>query len=254
MELHILGCDGGALLEHKPPGFLFDKRFLLDAGTICSALPLEDIEKIDHVFISHSHVDHIKDLGLMADLLTGRRSKPVRIYSTAQVLTYLREHYFNNKIWPDFSSIPQEQPVLELVEIEPMTELNIDGVRFTAIPVNHTIETCGYLISWDGGSFLYSADTGPTELLWEVANQTPDLKGVIIDVAFPSKLQFLADISCHLTPASVAQELTKLNDSSVPIFFFHLKPAFYEQMLQELRPLLNNKRRVLRPGERYKLS
>lgn len=255
MELHVLGCDGGSLLNHKPSSFLLDGRILFDAGSICSNLSLDDILRIDHVFISHTHLDHIRDLGLMSDLLTGRRSTPVQVHGSQSVIDVLRAHYFNDKVWPDFTRIPDtEQPVMQLNTIQAMQPIQIGVHRILPVPVNHTIECTGFLMSGPGGSLLYSADTGPTDLLWEVANQCQDLRGLILDVAFPTKLQFLADISKHLSPADAATELQKLDDQSVPVYFFHLKPAFFDELVQELQPLLTGQRRILRPGDRIPIG
>lgn len=255
MELHVLGSEGGGLLGYKPSSFLIDRCLLLDAGTICSALSLDEILAIDHIFISHSHLDHIKDLGLMSDLLTGLRKTPVNVFATAEVIHTLQAHYFNNKIWPDFTQIPHPNtPVLQLCEIAPLQEISLGGFRVLPIPVNHTVETTGFLVSWDGGALLYSADTGPTDLLWEVANATPELSAMILDVAFPSRMQWLADISKHLSPSTAAQELRKLDNQDLPVYFFHLKPAFYDEMIQELTPLLRHGWRVLRSGDRIQLD
>jgi cAMP phosphodiesterase len=251
MELHVLGCDGGALLNHKPSSFLLDGTILFDAGSICAGLTIEEISRIDHVFISHTHLDHIRDLGLMSDLLTGKRSSPVQIYGTQSAVDVLRAHYFNDQIWPDFTRIPDlKQPVMQLNVIEPMVPITLGAYQILPVPVNHTIECTGFLMSGPGGSLLYSADTGPTDTLWQVANSCSDLKGIILDVAFPTRLQFLANISKHLSPSDAASELQKLNDQTIPIYFFHLKPAFFDELVQELQPILTDSRRILRPDDR----
>ncbi|MBU54335.1 MAG: 3',5'-cyclic-nucleotide phosphodiesterase [Deltaproteobacteria bacterium] len=253
MELHVLGADGGELLGYKPSGFLFGGKLLLDAGSICSALSLDEILAIDHIFISHTHLDHIKDLGLMADLLTGQRDTPVNIYGSADVIHALKSHYFNNKIWPDFTRIPHPNaPVLKLIEIQPLKKIKVDQFTVLPVPVNHTVDTCGFLVTWDNGSLLYSADTGPTHRLWDVASSQQDLKGLILDVAFPTRMQWIADLSGHLTPRTASQELRKLTQD-IPVFFFHLKPAFHDEMVTELKPLMKEGWRVLRSGERIEL-
>lgn len=253
MELHVLGCDGGALLDYKPTSFLLDKHILVDAGSVCSTLSYEEILAIDHIFISHTHLDHIRDIGLVSDLLTGQRKQPVQIYGTQAVIDVLRLHYFNDKIWPDFTRIPDsEQPVMQLNVIQPMEPIQLKQHTITPIPVNHTIECTGFLMSGPEGSILYSADTGPTERLWEVANGCDDLQGIILDVAFPSRLQFLANVSKHLSPDDAVRELEKLNDPTIPVYFFHLKPAFYDELVEELQPILNPYRHILRSGDRLR--
>lgn len=255
MELHVLGADGGEMLGFKPPSFLIDRTLLLDAGSVCSTLSLESLARIDHILISHSHVDHVKDLGLLSDLLTGRRNTPIRVYSTATVLHALQTHYFNNIIWPDFTKIPNPgNPVLQFVEIQSQQPFVLGSHTITAIPVNHTVETHGFLVTSGNSSILYSADTGPTDPLWHHANQTPNLRCLILDVAFPNRMQFLATVAKHLSPQDAKQELSKLQNPHIPIFFFHLKPAFYDELTQEIQhELLNgySHRRILRPGDHF---
>lgn len=257
MELHVLGAAGGEMSGFKPSSFLLDQYLLLDAGSMCSALNLEQLSNIDHILISHSHLDHIKDLGLLADLLTGRRDTPVNVYSTATVLHALQTHYFNNSIWPDFTKIPNlENPVMRLIEIHPQQPFQLGDYTITAIPVNHTVETHGFLVTKHGKSLIYSADTGPTDLLWAYANQAPDLRGLILDVAFPNRMQFLADLAKHLSPQGALEELKKLTNPNTPIFFFHLKPGFYDELKLEIgTTLLANhpERRILRSGDRIGL-
>lgn len=258
MELQIVGAEGGELQEFRPPAFLFDQRVALDAGSLCSALSIQALRKIDTIFISHSHLDHVKDLGLLSDLMMGLRQTSVRIYGTKSVLDTLQKHYFNNAIWPDFTQIPTPIPILELCEITPLQPIVIPGeeeIRVMPIPVHHTVDTCGFLVSWKDGSFLYSADTGPTDLLWEVANRTADLRGVILDVAFPQRLSHVAKLSAHHTPASAAEELKKFKPTDIPVYFFHLKPACYAELIQELQPILEPRRReVLASGQRLLLG
>ena len=250
MELHVLGADGGELLDYNSCGFLFDGQLLMDAGTVCSALPLKDILKIDDILISHTHLDHIKDLGLMADLLTEQRDTSVRIFGSATVIETLQDHYFNNKVWPDFTKIPHPNaPVMVLQEIQPLQEVKIGNFRVLPIPVAHTIETSGFLVSWDNGSLLYSSDTSATEELWQIANERKDLKAILLDVAFPNRLQWIADLSGHLTADGATKELEKLK-RDVPVYFYHLKPAFHDEVKKDLKPLFEKGFRHLVSGEK----
>ena len=47
---------------------LLDEDILIDAGTGVGDLSLEELKKIDHVFVTHSHLDHV---GLMSNLVYG---------------------------------------------------------------------------------------------------------------------------------------------------------------------------------------
>ncbi len=253
MELHVLGADGGELLGYHSCGFLCDGQLLIDAGTVCSVLTLEEILQIDHVLISHTHLDHIKELGLMADLLMEKRKTPLRIYGSQSVIKTLKTHYFNDLIWPDFTKIPHRgTPVIELLELQPLKKIQLGPFQVLPIPVNHTVETTGFLISWKGGSFLYSSDTNTTEELWKIANAQDDLKWLLLDVAFPNRLQHIADLAGHLTAAMAKKELAKLH-RKVNIAFYHLKPTFYQEVVADLKAVFDFEVRLLVSGEKITL-
>jgi ribonuclease BN (tRNA processing enzyme) len=112
MRLRVLGCSGGELPRHKTTCFLLDETVALDAGELTSSLSLEALLKVDHVVLSHSHFDHVKDVPLMADLLVGRRRRPVKVHASTEFAQTLRDSVFNGRLWPDFTRIPNpESPV-----------------------------------------------------------------------------------------------------------------------------------------------
>ena len=106
-------------------------------------------------------------------------------------------------------------------------------LEVTAIPVNHIVPTTGLLLRQAGASTLFTSDTGPTERIWEVANQTEDLAAVITECSFPNRLQDVADVSLHLSPQSLAAELRKLK-RDVPVYLYHFKPPYVEELRAEL--------------------
>ena len=80
---------------------------------------------------------------------------------------------------------------------------------------------------------LFTSDTGPTERIWEVANTTEDLAALITECSFPNRLQAVADVSLHLTPQTLASELTKLT-RRVPVYLYHFKPPYVDDLRREL--------------------
>jgi len=135
-------------------------------------------------------------------------------------------------------------------ELESEMPVVIDGVSFTPIPVNHTVPTHGFLIEQNGSAVLWSSDTGPTNRFWEVANQTPDLKALCIDVSFDNALQEIADVSLHLTPRTLQRELEKL-ERKVPILLHHLKPPCIARICAEVKALRNPDIAFLEQGKTY---
>jgi len=232
MRLKVLGCYGGQLLGFRLTSFLVNDSVLIDAGAPTQALSLEEQYGIRHVFVSHTHLDHIKDIAFLADnrslkrLGGARENRRMRVHSLAGNLDVLKESFFNNKIWPDFTLIPSNKdPILVLEAIQPEVAVVADGVRITPIPVNHPVPCTGFLIEGDGAQFLYTADTGHTDRIWEIANEQPNLRGIIVDCSFPNAYEALAEISGHMTPKGLARELEKFNRlGDIPVYLYHMKP------------------------------
>ena len=68
MKLRILGCSGGIGGSLRTTSMLLDHDVLIDAGTGVGDLSLEEMSAIDHVFLTHSHLDHIVFIPFMLDL------------------------------------------------------------------------------------------------------------------------------------------------------------------------------------------
>jgi cAMP phosphodiesterase len=240
IDFKVLGCHGGQLAHHRTTTFLLDGVLALDAGTICQTLTLDEVARIDDVLLTHSHFDHIKDVPLLADLLTGRRDKPVIVHASPDCIRALHEHIFNDRVWPDFTSIPTEDhPVIRLEPFEIGRPFQIGSYTVHSVPVTHPVESVGFILEKGKSLLAMSGDTGPTDGLWEALRHTKNLKALLLETSFPNALQRLADQSGHLTPQTMAQELaTKLKDrNGLPIYLYHLKPAFTGQLRREIAAL-----------------
>jgi cAMP phosphodiesterase len=243
LKIRVLGCYGGQLLGFHLTSFLVNESILLDAGCPTEALGLEEQHGIRHLFVSHTHLDHIKDIGFLADNRSLRRmggeADSLTIYSLQENLAVLQAHYLNDQVWPDFTRLPTARdPILRLQAIRPGQTVTVDGVSVTPILVNHPVPCIGFLLEQDGAQFLYTADTGHTDEIWRVANAQPNLKGVILDCSFPNAYQRLADVSGHLTANGVAEELRKLARlGEVPVYLYHMKPEMLNMMAAEIETL-----------------
>ncbi|MDQ6953170.1 MAG: 3',5'-cyclic-nucleotide phosphodiesterase [Mariprofundaceae bacterium] len=242
MKIRVLGCYGGQLLGFHLSSFLINDSILLDAGAPTICLTLEEQRHIEHVFVSHTHLDHIQDIAFLSDnrslkRLSGQaKSRTITIHSVQENLDILSKHFLNNLVWPDFTIIPSpEDPILKLQAIENYQPTVIDGLSITPIPMNHPVPCTGFLLDQDGKQFIYSADTGVSDAIWKVANAQPNLCGLIIDCSFPNDYEFLANISGHMTPKQMAQDLKKLKKlGKIPIYLFHMKPETLAIMSKEI--------------------
>lgn len=234
MKVRVLGCSGGIGARARTTSFLLDDDVLLDAGTGVEDLSVQELAAIDHVFLTHSHLDHIAALPLLVDSVGGIRSKPIVVHALPETIVALRTHIFNWVIWPDFTEIPHfERPwmVFEPLAVGAVVEL---GGRFVrSLPANHTVPALGFHVYNDTASLVFSGDTGPNDEFWQQVNSVQNLRYVIIETAFPNRDQDLAVTSRHLYPIQLAEELAKLQREA-QILVTHLKPSDRQVIEREL--------------------
>jgi len=251
MRLRVLGCSGGIGGRHlRTTSFLVDNDVLIDAGTGVGDLSLAELARIDHVFITHSHLDHVTSIPFLVDTVGGMRTHPLTVHATAPTIEILRNHLFNWAIWPDFTEIPTvDAPFMryQAIEIGDCVRLGTRG--FTALPAIHTVPAVGYHIDSGAGSLVFSGDTGPNDEFWSIVNGIGNLKFLIVETAFSNKERQLAEVSKHLCPSMLADELAKL-DLDPEIWITHLKPGEIELTMQEIEECARgNPPRMLQNGQ-----
>lgn len=251
MRLDVLGCSGGELGSHRATCFLLDGVLAIDAGALTSSLSLRQLSRVDDVLLTHSHLDHVKDVPLMADLLAGRRRRPVRIHASAACTRTLRRDVLNGRVWPDFTRIPHpRRPVLALAPFDRERPFRIGRYRVQPVPVRHTVESTGFVVGDGRTAFAISGDTGPTTRFWRELGRTRNLRAVLVETSFPSSMQEVAERSGHLTPRDLAAELDKVDLGGCPVYLYHLKPAHAAEVKRDLAALRLRNVRVLKRGER----
>lgn len=237
MKIEILGAFGGESLSCRMTCLLINDTIALDAGSLTQALSLERQRRVHSILITHSHVDHTSALPFFVENTRSKGPESIAIYGSRATLYTLRRNLFNDTSWPDFGNLPNHlTPSIQFKELQNEVSITIDDVRFTPFAVNHVVPTCGFLIEHDKSAILWSSDTGPTVRFWEMANFTANLKAVCIDTSFDNSLQDLAEVSLHLTPSLLHEELEQL-DRKVPVFLQHLKPWCREQIYAEIAAL-----------------
>ena len=246
----MLGCFGSRVPGRFTSSLLIDNRLLLDAGTIASSMTLDEQAQIDDILLTHAHLDHMVDLAFLADNVLSRRKRPIRVWAPQPVLDAVRQHLFNDYIWPDFTKIPSaDTPIITLHSLPETGVFEIGGYTVNYAQTNHTVYTVGYCLTDESGSLFYSGDTSTTDAIWEMADSCPDLKIAFIETSFPNRLERLAHISGHLTPDMLKVELEKFGDRNIPIKVFHMKPQYLEDLQAELAALNDDRLQVLDGGE-----
>src|SRR5258705_4861082 len=212
MKLRVLGCSGGIGGRHlRTTSFLLDNDVLIDAGTGVGDLTLAELSQLDHICVTHSHLDHVASIPFLVDTVGGMRTKPLSFLNDPATTEILRIHLFSWAIWPDFTEIPSpEAPFLRYEELELGGSLELGGRRITPIPARHTVPAVGYHLDSGAASLVFTGDTGPNEALWKVVNRIANLKYLIIETAFSNKERQPAQISRHLFPAMLARQIAKL--------------------------------------------
>ena len=236
MKVRVLGCSGGIGGRHlRTTSMLIDRDVLVDAGTGVSDLTLAELAAVDHVFVTHSHLDHICSIPLMVDTVGQMRSRPLVLHALPATIEMLRNHIFNWSIWPDFSQIPSpEQPFLQFEPIRLGESVALGGGRkITALPANHVVPAIGYLLDSGQASLVFTGDTTTNDPLWPIVNAIVNLKYLVIETAFNNGERNLAQLSKHLCPSLLAEELAKL-ERTAEIFVTHLKPGEIELTMQEI--------------------
>lgn len=239
MELQVIGCHGGETPRHRTSAFVLDGRVAIDAGSLTSALDLPAQSRLEACLVSHAHLDHIRDLATIADNRAQNKCPPLVIAGTAQTIAILKKHFFNGLLWPDFTKIPSaKSPTIVYKILKPEVQTMIAGYKVRAIMVSHTIECCAFVIEGPSGALAYSGDTGPTDRLWEVLNETKDLRAMLMEVSFPNREQRLATASGHHTPRTLGIELRKHHRSKeLPFILYHIKPVFQAEVEKECAKL-----------------
>jgi len=251
MQIKVLGCHGSQMPGCNTTSFLLDGNILIDAGTITSLLTLEEQVKIDYVLVTHAHLDHVRDIMFLADNICYlQKDRPLTIIATHNIIDTLRTYLFNNIIWPDFSLLPTpEKPVLKFMAIRPGETIKLDNITVTAILVHHVIETVSYAIETNDASVVIVGDTGPTEETWKIANGINNLKAVFIETSLPNGMQDVADMTGHLTPSGLKQELKKLNTHNPDIYLYHMKLRYRETIQREIGLIKDRSIHFLNDGE-----
>lgn len=264
--IRVLGCSGSIAARCHTTAFLLDDDILIDAGSGVGEMRLDELARIDHILISHSHLDHVLSIPLLADSVIRLRQgagglselRPIHVHALPETLDALRAHIFNGVIWPDFTRLPTAaHPILVFHPFavgEVLTFPARDGLaadrRVHVLPAAHTVPGVGFGLETPKGWWVFTGDTGPNPALWKVL-AGKEIAQLVIETAFGDEEAHLASISGHLSPQSLAGELTQL-DGEVSVYITHPKPGEVPAVLAQIRALESRHRiEPLREGQRF---
>lgn len=245
-------CDGSPSCRQHLTTMVVDDSIAFDAGSLAMACCNEQRAKIRDVVISHAHLDHIAGLPLFIDDLFSTLTEPVRVHASAEVIDILEEHVFNWSIYPRFSELENDfGPVMKYKEFQPGVEFAIGKYSVLPVEVNHKVQSCGFIISDGNTSIAATGDTAPTDVFWQTVNGLDSLNAVLVECAFPDELAELAQISHHLTPSGLADEIAKLTRTDCAVYVANIKPAYRERTVSEIKSLGIERLEILEIGRKY---
>jgi len=248
MKIKVLGCLGGKIPGQELTGFLVDEDLLIDAGSVASGLELGAQAKIKDLLISHTHLDHLYGLFyLLENRFYGEVNSPLTIYASEEAVeTLTREFLVEHLI-----NLPAINHLKKSVKIEtliPSQTRQIGNYQVEPVSVHHYAGALGFFISDGRTEFLFTSDTGPTEEVWEKFQSRPQCQLLITEVSFPNRLEEVAKVSRHLTPALLRVELEKARPEGKEIFLYHLKPGYLDLLFQELSEIQEYDLHLLKLG------
>jgi len=263
VKVRVLGCSGAIAKDCRTTSFLIDGELLVDAGTGVGDLTLDEMQGINHVLLTHSHLDHVAALPLMVDAIASKRTEPLKIHALAGTIMALKAHIFNNVIWPDFSCIPSPQaPFISFLEIRVGQTLRFGDKLVEVLPAVHTVPAAGFAVTAGHGCWVFTGDTERNPAFWKRVNQL-NVAMLVIETAFSNREKDLARRSLHLSPTVLANELDCIaRGKNYPIYITHTKPAETEQIMAEIQrfdqtqpfgPNVTHDIRWLRAGQEFEI-
>lgn len=255
MEIRVLGCHGSQMPHRNTTSFFLKKNILIDAGTVTSVLSLEEQLHIDYIFVTHTHLDHVRDIAFLVDnFYFAKRTKPLTVCSSRGIIENIHRHLFNNVIWPDFSKIPSTKaPLIRFKILLPGRKKIFGDWEVQAVRVHHTVETLGFVMASKDKAVLFLGDTGPTEKAWKIASSMKHLRAIFVETSLPGSMQDIADKTGHLTPVTLAAELKKLKDVKPKIYLSHMKPQYAATIRREVSAIQDRKIHIIRDGQTIRI-
>jgi HD-GYP domain-containing protein (c-di-GMP phosphodiesterase class II)/ribonuclease BN (tRNA processing enzyme) len=252
--IKILGANGSKSKDSGTTSFQISKNIIVDAGNVINTIG-DQTEYINHIFLTHSHADHITDLPFIVEGFFEKRKESLIIYASKETINTLKKHIFNNEIWPDFSKInllDSNKKSLVFQEISTNDEIEIKNYKIKVIEAVHIPGAFGFIIiKNEKDGYLISGDTYLNDKLIDEINNNPKLKLLIMECSFPNRLGKLAFDSKHLTPELLDKQIEKILRKDLQIFIYHIKHLYYDEMSDEIKNLgiLRNGGKILEEGD-----
>lgn len=217
--------------------YVVNDRVAIDAGCLGFGFPLAAQKLVTDLFLSHCHLDHVATLPIFLDNVFEYGPECVVVHGSEQTLSVLQQDVLNDRLWPDFVSLSTPSSAfLKLHELAASKPVTVGEMQVTPLPLIHVVPVFGFLIEDPTSAVAIISDTHHGSDVWTHLARVPNLKAVLLECSFPDRLDWLADKARHLIPRSFAAEIQSL-PTSVRVIAIHIKPAWYEAVVDELLAL-----------------
>jgi ribonuclease BN (tRNA processing enzyme) len=248
MRIRVLGCSGGSAPGREPSCYLLERGVVVDAGAMAAGLTLDEQNEIRHVFLTHAHWDHCRDLPL--SIINRRPETPtLMVHALPDTIETLREHLFNERSWFRAFDLPSaDTPFVAATPIVPGATVECAGYRITSMPFRHTVPAVSYHFDDGRSSVVLCADTGGGDVFRALPKSASPLRAVFLEASFPNRMSDFAELTGHLTPALLGRECAALAPD-VAVLVTHMKPGFEVELAKEIADLRRPGVRPCRDGD-----
>jgi ribonuclease BN (tRNA processing enzyme) len=177
VQIKIIGCSGSFPgPDSAASSYLVEAdgfRLLMDlgAGALGALQQYADLYAIDAVCISHLHGDHCLDLCSYSVARLYHPDGPklrIPVYGPSQTEARLGQALAADPAQAATNPGHGMTDAFSFTAITPGT-MEIGPLRITAARMSHPVETYGFRIEHAGRALTYSADTGPSDALVDLA-------------------------------------------------------------------------------------
>ena len=240
MKLRVLGCSGGIGLGLKTTPLLLDDSILIDCGTGLGELSLEEMPKLQHIFITHSHLDHIAMLPMLLDTIYDHLvERPLTLHCKQETYDVLSKHIFNWDVWPNFFELPNSKtPVIIYEPMQPGERIEFQDKVIKMVEVNYTVPAAAYIVNNGRASLAFNGDTFINDSLWEALNEELRVDAIIVECGFTNEDEDIGRDAKHYYPNALAADLAKLRHRP-KVYISHLQPGKEEEIINQLNSAIS---------------
>jgi ribonuclease Z len=232
--------------------------FDLGSGSMANFASLNlPVNKLDKVFLTHLHADHMPDLiTLFGSYRKSGRVSPVHVWGPSGSEPRLGTRQFVEHIiaacaWDSDSSLgvhsneSMQMPVTEFDSRQTQVVYEQNGVKVTSFPAIHALEgAVGYRIDFAGLTFVHSGDTRPgwplvkacegsVDLLIHECLPPPEITAQVMGIPV-ERMTMILNLA-HTTPTTAGKVFNLVKPRLAGLWHTIVAPAIVPAVFQSLR-------------------